>query len=324
MAGLLTIAYSRSNAGPLPPQDSATSTTSADLETNQLNQRTLEEQNSELATEQSATVPSKVGSDNLVEVIQTLAWPGTILLSLMLIAYNSRLGRILGLGTKLVKKISAGGVQVEINAETVQLVQRQLHGTFEELVTSSTEEYQRMADIQEIPTHLKNAVLESNLNGVPDLRATVHVNDVIFPEYLYQLVDYYPRGGGGHRRNSQRYGIIGRSWRSSMSHGTGDAFAGIGSVEALVENWGMTQEEAQGQVSARPASMSIVIQHQNIPVGILFVDSTEKNAFGDDTKATKRANEIADSLPVQRLGEALARTLAPLRIAAPSLKIIGN
>jgi hypothetical protein len=37
------------------------------------------------------------------------------------IAYNARLGRIFGFGTRLVKKIAAGGVEIEINSETVEL-----------------------------------------------------------------------------------------------------------------------------------------------------------------------------------------------------------
>jgi hypothetical protein len=262
-------------------------------------------------------------TNNLQTPDLTITRPLTVLLLFTLVAYNARLGRIFGLGTRLVKKISAGGVQIEINSETVQLVQRQLHGTFADLITSSADEYERISDIQEIPTHLKNAILENDLKSVDGLRATVHVNDVIFPEYLYQLVNYYPKGGGANRRNSQRYGIIGRSWRSRTSHGTGDAFAGIGSVEALVENWGMTEEEAQGQVSGRPSSLSIIVSHENIPVGILFVDSTKKDAFGDDNEATEFANRIAESDSVHRLGKALAMTLAPLRTAAPSLRIIG-
>ena len=115
---------------------------------------------------------------------------------------------------------------------------------------------------------------------------------MIFPDYLYQLVDYYPSGGGAHRRFSQRYGIIGRSWRSKMSHGTGNAFAGAGSVQALVENWGMTEEEAHGQVNDRPSCLSVVVRHQSLPMGILFIDSTQKDAFGNDQVALALAKKI--------------------------------
>jgi hypothetical protein len=257
------------------------------------------------------------------QVIATLVWPMTLLIAMCFVAYNRRLGRIFGFGTRLVKKITAGGVQIEINSETVELVQRQLHGTFQELITGAADEYERIAEIQDVPTLLKNAIVANVPTSAKGLRGTVHVNDVIFPDYLYQLVDYYPRGGGAHRRFSQRYGIIGRSWRSKTSHGTGDAFAGAGSVEALVENWGMTEEEAQGQVNARPSCLSVVVKHQSIPMGILFIDSVEKEVFGNDATALALAKKIETSAPVAQLGEALSRTLAPLRTAAPSLKIKG-
>lgn len=258
------------------------------------------------------------------QLIERVVWPLTLLLSLAFIAYNARLGRIFGFGTHLVKKVAAGGVEIEINSETVERVQRQLHGTFEELVTDAADEYERMAEIQDIQTLLKNAIV-ANISDRPEgLRATIHVNDVIFPDYLYQLVDYYPVGGGAHRRFSQRYGIIGRSWRSKTSHGTGDAFAGAGgSVQALVENWGMTEDEAHGQVNARPACLSVIVRHQSIPVGVLFIDSKQKEAFGSEAVALAMAKAIENSPSVVLLGEALARTLAPLRTAAPSLKIKG-
>lgn len=253
-----------------------------------------------------------------------LAWPFAFLFTLTFVAYNARLARIFGFGTRLIRKISAGGVEIEINSETVELAQRQLHGTFQDLITGAAQEYERIAEIQDIPTLVKNAIVSNVGSGIKGFRGTIHVNDVIFPDYLYQLVDYYPNGGGAHRRFSQRYGIIGRSWRSKISHGTGDAFAGAGSVGVLIENWGMTEEEAHGQqVNTRPSCLSVVVRHQSIPMGILFIDSTDKNAFGDDPAALAKAKAIEGSQSVLQLGEALSKTLAPLRTAAPSLKIKG-
>jgi hypothetical protein len=253
--------------------------------------------------------------------ISHLAWPLTLLFALAFIAYNSRLSRIFGAGTRLIRKISAGGVEIEINSETIEVVQKQLHGTFQDLVNGAAYEYERMASIQNVPTLLKNIIENHISEAIPDVRATVHISDVIFPEFLYQLVDYYPNGAGANRRFSQRFGIIGRSWRSKKSHGTGNAFAGAGSVDALVENWGMTPREAHGQVHARPACLSIVICDQNIAQGILFVDSTQEKAFGDDENATRLAETIAISAGALQLGAALAKTIAPLKTAAPTIVI---
>ena len=94
-----------------------------------------------------------------VQLIGRLAWPVTLLLALCFIAYNRRLGKILGFGTRLVKKITAGGVQIEINSEAVELVQRQLHGTFQELITDAADEYERIAEVQDVTTLVKNAIV---------------------------------------------------------------------------------------------------------------------------------------------------------------------
>lgn len=275
-------------------------------------------------TGSQTTSPSVHTSSGIVELLRVLIWPLTLILGLIFVAYNRRLGRVLGLGTQLIRKISAGGVEIEINSETLQLVQRELRGTFQELVDGSAEEYERLSLIQDIGEHLKNVVIENGLKDTQDMGATVHVSDVIFPEYLYQLVDYYPKGGGAHRRNSQRFGIIGRTWRTGKSHGTGNALSGYVSVDALVENWGMTEEEARGQLSGRPSSLSIVVKHEGIPVGIVFVDSTAKDAFGNDIEATEKSKKIEESTSVKGLAKALAAVLAPLRTAAPSLSILGK
>jgi hypothetical protein len=85
----------------------------------------------------------------------------------------------------------------------------------------------------------------------------------------------------------------------------------------------MTEEEAHGQADARPACLSVVVKHQSIPVGILFIDSLQKDAFGNDAPALALAKAIEKSQSIAQLGEALAKALAPLRTAAPSLKIKG-
>lgn len=263
-----------------------------------------------------------------VTLLGKIAWPLAFLVALVLLGFVDRLRRILGFSTKLIRKISAGGVEIEINSETVQLVQRELHGTFDELVKGAGEEYERLSEVLDVPELLKHAIARNLQQGhqpaIPNLRGTVHVRDVIFPEYLYQLVDYYPSGGGSDRRFSQRYGIIGRSWRMKKSDGKGNAFqGGGGSIDALVENWGMTQEEAQGQVNARPACLSVLLRHKSVAIGVLFIDSTDENAFGDDASARAMANKLETAPGVADLAEAVFMVLKPLKTAAPSLHIGG-
>lgn len=271
--------------------------------------------------------PAVVSSDRDDPLLVALAgkWPLALLLALVLIAFSSRLRRIFGAGSKLVRKVSAGGVEMEISSEAVDQVRAQLKGSFRELVASARDEYERMSDLQEVDLRLE-AVVEKHIRttflNAKGMRATVHVPDIIFKDYLYQLLDYYPKGDGAHRRFSQRYGIIGRSWRSQESHGTGAAFASAqGSEKALVKLWGMTRREAHGKLNEKPSCLSVLLRSGQALVGVLYVDSDDRDAFGVTKEAMKLVKALEKEELVLELAAAIERTLAPLRAAAPNLDI---
>jgi hypothetical protein len=255
-----------------------------------------------------------------------VAWPFGLLGALALIGWNSRLRRLFGAGAKLVRKVSAGGIEMEISADAVDEIRDKLRGSFRELVGSARDEFERMADLQNVDRRLA-AVVEKALvprlaSGKPSgLRATVHVRDIVFKDYLYQLIDYYPAGAGAHRRFSQRYGIIGRSWRSGKSHGTGNAFGTKASEDNLVEEWGMTRNETHGVLNTRPSCLSVLLRSGGIETGILYVDSTEHDAFGDDIRAQAFAIQLENDAFTIELAEAVERTLAPLRVGGPNLDL---
>jgi hypothetical protein len=261
-----------------------------------------------------------------VSLAGKIAWPLALLLALVMVGWNSRLRRIFGAGTRLVRKVSAGGIEMEISAEAVDEVRDKLRGSFRELVGSARNEFERMADLQDIDRKLE-AVIEgacvSRISGnrPKGLRATIHVRDVVFKDYLYQLTDYYPIGGGAHRRFSQRYGIIGRSWRSGKSHGTGNAFGGRASAETLIEEWGMTRDETHGILNTRPSCLSILLRVDTVPVGILYVDSTATDAFGDKAEAARLVITLETEPLVLKLALSVERALVPLRVGGPNLDL---
>ncbi len=258
------------------------------------------------------------------DLLGRTAWPIALLAALLLVAWDSRLRRIFGAGSRLVRKIKAGGVEMEISAEAADEVRSQLRASFRDLVGSARDEYQRMADLQDVDRRLEAAAREVKVRlgrSPSGMRATVHVRDIVFRDYLYQLVDYYPDGGGAHRRFSQRYGIIGRSWRSAKSHGTGDAFGGGASEASLVEEWGMTRDETHGVLNSRPACLSVLLSADGVEVGILYVDSKDKDAFGDDRSAQALAEALQRDPKIDALAASVGRALAPLRAAGPNLDI---
>ena len=78
-----------------------------------------------VVTPQPVIPPAKEGT-GWAQFLAAASWPATIICLAFLISYNSRLGRLLGLSPKIIKKIRAGGVEMEISADTVNAVRSQL------------------------------------------------------------------------------------------------------------------------------------------------------------------------------------------------------
>jgi len=273
----------------------------------------------------------------LAQVITAAFWPATILGLAFLLAFNARIGRLLGLSPKIIKKISAGGVEMEISADAVDAVKNQLRGSFGELITSADQEYKRMAQLFNLYQHLEKvttialprALEENGVNtrmDDGDVRATSHVKDIVFVEHLYQIVDYYPvRRDAAGRRFSQRFGIIGRSMRLEQSLGEGEAMALDANPErSLITDWGMTKQEARAITRARPAYLAVILRgifDDDFPIGVLFVDSTHRNKFGDNNIASNVAITLEKAGQLLALRKALTQAMAPLRLAAPNADI---
>jgi hypothetical protein len=270
-----------------------------------------------------------------VQLVRAVAWPVCLLLIVVMLLFSRTGKRIFGLFPKVVRKISAGGVEMQISEDAVDEIREYLRDSFDELVARAKDEYQRMASVQQISAHLSTVmddalprVLQAHhLSALPDnVRGTIHVPDIVFSSYLYQLVNYYPTdsrpGGSAHRRFSQRFGIIGRCWRLGESMGRGNAVvAGPNAVRQLIEQWGFMRGEVS-QTRERPADLCVILRNDDhLPVGLLFVDSTTADGFGTDAVAVKVADTLENEAETLALSRALERALVPLRIAAPDLEI---
>lgn len=267
-----------------------------------------------------------------IEFVKALSWPIAGIIGILLFAFQPRLNRVFGLA-KIVRKIKAGGVEMEISTDAVDAVRRQLQDSIHELVDKARDEYDRMASVMQIYPKLESVITtaiprilkDHDLRSPEGLRGTVHVQDIVFPEYLYQLVNYYPKSDGIGRRFSQRYGIIGRSWRLSKSIGEGNAFAADkNEEEVLIKEWGMTREEARSPSRSRPAYLSVLlrgIEDDTALLGVLFLDSIATQAFGDDDLASKIAVKLESCDEALALRKSIERLMDPLRLAAPNIDI---
>jgi hypothetical protein len=271
---------------------------------------------------------------DIVEIVSALAWPFTILALAWVLSREIRAS--LKLAPRLVRKIKAGGVEMEINAEVADQIRQYLGSSIKELREKADDEYVRSATVQQLDQHIYRVFSHAlprvlQANGLPlaiNQRATIHVQDIVFKQYLYQITEYFPRQGSKKqgRRFSQRFGSMGRAWRMGQSLGEGNAFGPGTPEEELVKEWGMTREEAQSASrTSRPADLCVLLKSPedgNIPIGMLYIDSTITATYGDDATATAVAKSLENEQEVIDMAKAVARAMAPLRLAAPDLAIM--
>lgn len=236
-----------------------------------------------------------------------------------------------------VTKFKGGGVEFEFSPERAREVQASFKDSYAGFVSAAKGEYDRQVGARELNLRLGDTLRQlqtKHLLRLPrNWRATIHVPDIVFDGYLYQLLDYCPSGSGSGRRFSQRFGIIGRVWREQESLGEGDALRLGGSPEdtpkALVAHWGMTWNEAQESRSARPSFLCVLLRgsalektgKKSAPVGILYLDSEEENAYGNTEDATGLARQLEGTAEVLSLASDVEAIMNQLRTSATTLKI---
>jgi hypothetical protein len=106
------------------------------------------------------------------------------------------------------------------------------------------------------------------------------VQDLLFADALYQLLDYYPYQGSGRGRSfSSRSGIIGKAWRLGKSQ-----YAEVVPVEEgkLILDWGMTRAEADNAGHGRQSFACVVLGSADEKLGLVFFDSPSPKAFGEN------------------------------------------
>jgi hypothetical protein len=165
-----------------------------------------------------------------------------------------------------------------------------------------------------------------------DYRCTIHVPDMLFEQFLCQLVNYEPRGKGIGRSWSIFYGIIGRTWRSkeyevlhlSPERSREDVFK-------CIREYGMTQNQADVAAQGMSSFMCIPIKDSNNGdmLGVFYMDAKDQDAFGVkngddyDDEVEKKILEAAKPR-VQKIEELLSTYRDEYFGKAPLIQIIGE
>ena len=279
------------------------------------------------------TQPDTSWLRDLVTLASALVWPLVVLFLIMYFFKSKtaavRISQIL----RNFRSFKIFGGEFILSEEGAKEISQTAEETFEAYRKQTKREFHRLAGVYHVreklenvvQRHLDKALQKEKLGGIHnigDFRCTIHVPDILFAETFYQLLDYYPRGGGRGRTWSIRFGIIGRAWRS------GDDLA-EGKVPSdphdLILKWGMTREEAARAGQQRPSFLCVVLRdEQDTAVGLFYIDSAQEGAFGAKKGTQQRLCKSAvKGCKETGLTNALAQLSEELRRFSPQIRIYG-
>lgn len=152
-------------------------------------------------------------------------------------------------------------------------------------------------------------------------RVTLHMPDTLQKESLYQLIEYYPPGPfpeARGRRKSIRFGAIGKAWRLQRSEYSPTVST---KREQLIEDWGMTGEEADQAGRGRQTFLAVIIvDSAKNPLGIFYMDATKPHLLGE-----RKSQDISDAIlkvcASSKLTENLVKVRSKMEDQAASPKL---
>jgi len=270
-------------------------------------------------------------SSSSLQWVNAVAWPAVALVGILLAAFTWRGRLLLSWIRDRLSKVEVFGIKVELTREAARETRQSADEAFSTLRRRLEREFDRLAHGNSVPELVEQVVLgsmavlkEQNEDKEPvELRCTVHVEDGLFDDDLYQLIDYYPNGGGRGRTFSYRRGITGKVWRSrepSAADKVPEKPTTRDGLLRLIFDWGMTEAEARDVGSGRPAFLAIpLITQQGVEVGVLYMDSRTESAFGNDTDASARREAIVAAIMSKLNETGLVNAVSNVRTAVQNV-----
>jgi hypothetical protein len=237
--------------------------------------------------------------DQLVDALPLL-WFALVAVVLFALWYSGLAGDLL----RRIGKFTGFGLSFEFSADGAQQARDALEPQLASLRRSIVRLVEAEVRQRSLQDGFGRMLEEGPLKGKRKYRATIHIQDPLFENALYQLLDYHPRGGGHGRTFSTRSGIIGMAWRT----GKYDSWNQSSAItwHDLIRQWGMTKREADEREVADRKKEFLALPLRDPTntrqVAVLYLDSEEQGIFGttDDERAGFR----------KELGELYAKRLA--------------
>jgi hypothetical protein len=225
-----------------------------------------------------------------------------------------------------VKRFGGFGVEFEFSEESARLTRDSVESGLSSVRDTIKRELEAEVRARSIAQGLYAVLQATTLATSPgDYRATIHIPDPLYDDWLYQLIDYYPRGSGHGRPFSARAGLIGRAWRLEEDDEWESSPNQSGlSDRQLVAEWGMTKREAaERRVDQANDLVAIILRDRSESrlVGVLYMDSKVHHRFGADS-ASRQA--LVRQLKVEyevRLAVALTELVEKAMRNSPQLTL---
>ncbi len=262
-----------------------------------------------------------------------LTWPAVLLICVIVIFLSPAAKRVATATWSRTKRVKVGQVELELSSETAKKLHFETGEAFSQFRQVLNSEISRQVNAFKLRDMLEQTVASSSISkkilNATNFRCTIYIRDILFEDTLYQATEYYPWDGKltSGRTFSSRFGIIGRAWRTGVSLGEGSVPT---DEQVLITQWGMTKEEARRGSRSRPSYLCAVLRAPDmsgndvatgLPVGVLFADSTDQNAFGDAAGAEAVAKELEDAAfnsglrhALKELGNDIAKYSASIKI----------
>jgi hypothetical protein len=228
-------------------------------------------------------------------------WPGLILILLLVLLFSEKGSRQLKSILDRVHSFKVFDTEVVLNRQGGEEVEEGL-AKLRNKVVKIFDKFVLSHGINEKHKKLITNYVRPLLTNFDNLeiRSTIHVQDVIFADGLYQLIDYFPVQGTGHGRVfSSRSGIIGKAWRLRKSQYAPRVPA---DQDKLILEWGMTPEQALDAGHGRKSFGCVILESLDERLGILYLDSPQENAFGQIEIQTWKIIEEAVKKGMQETG----------------------
>lgn len=278
--------------------------------------------------------------DWLTEIVQSFfPWPFVVLFVFVILFFsrrsrNSLRGFLHDIG---LRKLSFSGTVIELGTEG----QREVQITFADAVQTINQykkginrEVRRQVNLTDLDArlaklysdHIRQNLKESEIPK--GFRCTIHIPDFLYDDKLYQMLNYFPNGKGAYRDFPSRYGIIGRVWRSERPECVGQlleprdleqAKNEQDRVQLIAKTWGMTYTEAM-RASDKPSYCCILLRFNERRVGLFYMDSPEKDAFGiDESERQKMIDDIIHGCEAESIPEIVSQIIGQLDPYSPRI-----